>query len=365
MLDLHGHNLEHQFRRNTVPALQAIAAAALFGVSVPFSKLLLGDIAPVPMAGFLYLGSGIGLFLWRALHKADKANCHEAKIVKRDLPWLIGAILAGGIAAPIVLMVSLKHAPASTASLLLNFEGVATTIIAGAVFKEHVDKRIWGAVLLITLASILLSWNTSSQWGFSLSAIGVIAACALWGADNNFTRNISAKDPLMIVAVKGLSAGMFSLILAFVIGQPFPHLSYAMIAMFLGCLSYGCSIVFFIWGMRELGAARTSALYGIAPFLGAAFSVFLFREVPGIQFIASLPIMILGTVLLLKEEHIHLHRHIKIEHEHRHCHNDLHHTHVYQGSNLSKDGYHSHVHQHNETEHDHLHTPNIHHRHSH
>ncbi|XCH79178.1 MAG: DMT family transporter [Candidatus Dehalobacter alkaniphilus] len=360
-----GRMKEQQYRTNIVPVLQTITAAALFGASVPLAKLLLGDIAPVPMAGFLYLGSGIGMFLWRALPKTDKANCREAKIVKQDLPWLIGAILAGGIAAPIVLMVSLKHTPASTASLLLNFEGVATTVIAGAVFKEHVGKRIWGAVLLITLASILLSWNASGQWGFSLSAMGVLAACVLWGTDNNFTRNISVKDPYMIVAVKGLSAGMFSLILAFVIGQPFPHLSYAMIAMLLGCLSYGFSIVFFIRGMRELGSARTSALYGIAPFLGAAFSIFLFREMPGILFIGSLPVMIWGAVLLLKEEHIHLHRHIKIEHEHRHCHNDLHHTHVHQSDTTLKDGYHSHVHLHEETGHSHLHTPNIHHRHSH
>ncbi|UWG98462.1 EamA family transporter [Dehalobacter sp. DCM] len=347
------------------PILQIIAAAALFGASVPLAKLLLGDIAPVPLAGFLYIGSGMGMLLWRVLFKADQGSCREAKIVKQDWPWLIGAISSGGIAAPIVLMVSLKQAPASTAALLLNFEGVATTIIAGIVFKEHIGKRIWGAVLLIAVASIALSWNTSGQWGFSLSAVGVLAACGLWGADNNFTRNISAKDPYMIVAIKGSCAGIFSLLLAQIIGQPFPHLSYAVMAMFLGCLSYGCSIVFFIQGMRELGSARTSALYGIAPFLGAVLSIALYREVPEIQFIVAMPVMILGAILLLKEDHVHWHRHHYTEHEHRHCHSDGHHTHSHQGDTKLEKNYHSHVHQHEETEHWHGHTPNIHHRHSH
>ncbi|MHB8125687.1 MAG: DMT family transporter [Desulfitobacteriaceae bacterium] len=365
MRDTSGKNLEHQYKKNKIAVLQAIAAAALFGISAPISKLLLAEIAPVPMAALLYLGSGIGLFLWRYLQKADKRFSNEAKIVKNDLPWLIGAILVGGIAAPIVLMFSLKNAPASTASLLLNFEGVATTIIAGVVFKEHVGKRIWGAVLLITVASILLSWNTSAQWGFSLSALGVLTACVLWGIDNNFTRNVSAKDPLSIITIKGLSSGTFSLILALVIGQSFPHLFYVVIAMILGCFSYGFSIVLFIRAMRELGSARTSALFGIAPFLGAVLSVFLFREAQGIQFIVSLTVMIFGAVLLLKEEHMHLHKHTKFEHEHRHNHNDLHHTHFHQGDKLARDGYHSHVHQHDTTEHRHSHTPDIHHRHIH
>ncbi|HBW36913.1 DMT family transporter [Desulfosporosinus sp. BICA1-9] len=347
------------------PIVQAIAAAILFGVSAPISKLLLGEIAPVPMAALLYLGSGIGLFLWRYLQKADQRYSNEARIVRSDMPWIIGAILAGGIAAPIVLMFSLKNASASTASLLLNFEGVATTIIAGVVFKENIGKRIWSAVLLITIASILLSWNTSGQWGFSLSSLGVLAACVLWGVDNNFTRNVSAKDPLSIVTIKGLSSGAFSLVLALIIGQPFPHLIYVVGAMILGCLSYGFSIVLFIRAMRELGSARTSALFGIAPFLGAILSVFLFREAQGIQFIVSLPVMIFGAVLLLKEGHIHLHRHTEYEHEHRHCHNDLHHAHFRQGDKLPKSGYHSHIHLHKTTEHRHPHTPDIHHRHIH
>lgn len=354
-------------RLNTSPVLQAIAAAALFGIGAPLSKLLLGEISPLPMAALLYLGSGSGLFLVRYLQKADKHSYYEdeAKIVYSDLPWLMGAIMAGGIAAPIVLMFSLKNTPASTASLLLNFEGVATTIIAAAVFKEDVSKRVWSAVGIITVASILLSWNTSGQWGFSFSALGVLTACILWGIDNNFTRNVSAKDPLSIVTLKGLSAGTFSLLIALALDQPFPPLSFMVAALILGCLSYGLSIILFIKAMRELGSARTSALFGAAPFVGAIISVFLLKETQGIQFILSVPVMIFGTVLLLKEEHMHTHRHAIIKHEHRHCHNDLHHNHFHPATELAPNGYHSHMHQHETTEHRHAHTPDIHHRHIH
>ncbi|MHB8077269.1 DMT family transporter [Desulfosporosinus fructosivorans] len=230
---------------NLIPILQAMLAAALFGASVPISKLLIGEIDPIPMASFLYLGSGIGLFFFR-FFQGKKHYCNEAKVTKCDVPWIIGAISAGGILAPIVLMFSLKNAPASTASLLLNFEGVATTVIAVVAFKEAVGERIWGAVILITMASILLSWDSSGQWGLSIGAVGVISACVLWGIDNNFIRNISAKDPLSIVMIKGLSAGTFSLILSLVLGYSFPSIGFVLRAMILGCFSYGLSIVLFI-----------------------------------------------------------------------------------------------------------------------
>ena len=201
--------------RNIAPMLKVIIAAALFGASAPLSKLLLSEIAPTLMASFLYLGSGIGLYVQRFVQRyfrsfLDNRFSDEARLTRNDLPWITGAVLVGGIAAPIVLMFGLKNTPASTASLLLNFEGVATTVIAVVAFKEAVGKRIWLAVLLITTASILLSWDSSRQWGFSLGAIGILSACVLWGIDNNFTRNVSSKDPLSIVTIKGLSAGTFS-----------------------------------------------------------------------------------------------------------------------------------------------------------
>lgn len=220
--------------KNIAPMLKAIIAAALFGVSAPISKLLLGEIAPTLMASYIYLGSGIGLFLLRYNQSSKNRFKDEARLTKSDWPWLIGAVFVGGIAAPIVLMFSLKNTPASTASLLLNFEGVATTVIAVVAFKEAVGKRIWMAVLLITTTSIFLSWDSSGQWGFSLGAIGVLGACILWGMDNNFTRNVSAKDPLSIVIIKGLSAGTFSFILSVVLGLSLPSLKFVLWAMLLG-----------------------------------------------------------------------------------------------------------------------------------
>ncbi|KUO73750.1 MAG: multidrug DMT transporter [Desulfosporosinus sp. BRH_c37] len=348
---------------NLIPILQTMLAAALFGASVPISKLLLGEIDPIPMAFFLYLGSGIGLFFFR-FFQGKKHYCNEAKVTKSDVPWIIGAILAGGILAPIVLMFSLKNAPASTASLLLNFEGVATTVIAVVAFKEAVGERIWGAVILITMASILLSWDSSGQWGLSIGAVGVMSACVLWGIDNNFIRHVSAKDPLSIVMIKGLSAGTFSLILSLVLGYSFPSIGFALRAMLLGCFSYGLSIVLFIRAMRELGSARTSALFGTAPFVGTILSVIIFKESLNTLFFLSIPIMIIGTVLLLKEKHGHLHEHKFLVHEHRHSH-DSHHTHPHPKEELPKGGYHSHEHGQEPTAHEHPHTPDIHHRHVH
>ena len=351
--------------RNMAPMLKAIIAAALFGASAPISKLLLGEITPTLMASFLYLGSGIGLFLLRSFQSSDTRFGDEARLTKNDWPWLIGAVFVGGIAAPIVLMFGLKNTPASTASLMLNFEGVATTVIAVFAFKEAVGKRIWLAVLLITTASILLSWDSSGQWGFSLGALGVLGACVLWGIDNNFTRNVSAKDPLSIVTIKGLSAGMFSLILSVILGLPLPSLKFIFLAMVLGFFSYGLSIVLFIHAMRELGTARTSSLFGTAPFVGAALSLFLFRESQGTLFFLSLPVMIIGAVFLLREEHEHLHEHKSTVHEHRHFHSDAHHFHCHSDDAIPKNGYHSHVHKHELIIHEHQHTPDIYHRHAH
>ena len=194
------------------PLLKALLAALLFGASAPLAKSLLQDVQPVPMAALLYLGSGTGVLLIALVFRASKGGATEAPLARRDLPWLTGAVIAGGIAAPIVLMFSLTATPAGTASLLLNFEGVATALIAAIVFREAIGRPAWAAVALVTLGSIVLSWNASGAWGFSLGALGVVAACALWGLDNNLTRPISGKNPLTIVMVKGLAAGTFSLV---------------------------------------------------------------------------------------------------------------------------------------------------------
>ena len=349
----------------TYPMIQAILAAALFGASAPLAKLMLGNIEPVPLAAFLYLGSGLGLLLFNVLFKKHTRPGGEARISKADLPWLSGAVIAGGVAAPIILMFSLRYTPAATASLLLNFEGVATTLIAALVFKEAIGRRIWLAIGAVTVASIMLSLDFKGEWGFSLSALGVLSACVLWGIDNNFTRNISAKDPLSITTIKGLGAGTFSLVLAALLGNTFPGALVIAKAMLLGCFGYGVSIVLFILAMRNLGAARASVFFGTAPFVGTVISFLLFREKSNAQFILVIPIMILGVALLLNENHAHKHNHAAIQHEHRHSHDDAHHLHQHDDGVTVTDCIHDHVHTHEPIEHDHDHTPDIHHRHGH
>lgn len=348
------------------PAIQAILAALLFGISAPLSKVLLGNIDPVPLASLLYLGSGTGLFLYQLIKRFTGKHAEaEASLSRKDLPWLTGAIVFGGVIAPIILMISLQRTPASTASLLLNFESVATTFIAWVIFKENIGRRVGFAVGLITLSSVLLSWDFSNQWGLSIGALGVIFACICWGIDNNFTRNISAKNPFSIVTVKGIGAGLFSLILSVLLDSPMPDFKIILCAMLLGFFSYGLSIVLFVLAMRSLGSARTSAFFGTAPFIGAVVSFLIYKSPPDVMFMAAMPIMILGAVLLLRDQHGHKHFHEQVTHEHKHAHTDGHHNHLHENTGDSTNTTHSHVHEHEILEHTHEHAPDIHHRHNH
>ncbi|MBK1812243.1 DMT family transporter [Clostridium sp. YIM B02505] len=347
------------------PVIMALVASILFGASAPITKILLGQIEPVALAAFLYLGSGIGLVVFQLVSLLiNRQGISEAPLKKKDLKWLLGAIIAGGVIAPIILLSSLKITPASTASLLLNFESVATTIIAILFFKESAGKQILSAVVLLTLASIILSWDFKNQWGVSIGSLGVVLACFCWGIDNNFTRNISAKNPFTIVTMKGIVAGSFSLVLAKLLNNRIPEFRLVIIAMIIGFFCYGVSIVLFVFAMRHIGSTRTSALFGTAPFIGSILSFILLGDTPNIMFFIALPIMIIGTVFLLREEHQHMHKHEAIEHEHRHNHNDEHHDHEHiDGSIIS--GNHSHLHSHELIEHIHSHSPDIHHRHVH
>jgi drug/metabolite transporter (DMT)-like permease len=348
------------------PITMALLSSILFGASAPITKMLLGKIDPIPLASLLYLGSGLGLLIFQIVKQLIKKQAiNEAPLKKKDFMWLSGAIIAGGIIAPIILLNSLKITPASTASLLLNFERVATTIIAILFFKENAGKQILSAMVLITLASIVLSWDFKNQWGFSIGSFGIILACFCWGVDNNFTRNISAKNPFSIVTIKGVIAGSFSLILSMTLKNQMPDLKVAIIAMIIGFLCYGLSIVLFIFAMRDLGSTRTSALFGTAPFIGSSLSFILLKDIPSSTFYISLPIMIVGTILLLKEEHHHVHIHEAIQHEHKHNHNDIHHDHEHTDDQIIIKGYHSHPHTHKAIEHIHPHLPDIHHRHVH
>jgi drug/metabolite transporter (DMT)-like permease len=347
---------------------QALAAAVLFGASAPLAKLLLEDIEPIPMAALLYLGGGLGALVILSIRRmvaGTGSPVFEARLAAADLPWLAGAILAGGVAAPILLLSGLATTPAGTVSLLLNLETVATTLFAAVAFREATGRRVWLAVLVITSASVLLSLRPNGAWGLSGGALAVIGACALWGLDNNLTRKVSAKNPIAIVAIKGLTAGAFSLLLALGVRSSFPSLRVGLAAMALGWASYGLSIVFFVRALRNLGAARTGALFGTAPFIGAALSFAVFPEIPTPLFLVSGLLMVVGAALLLGERHQHPHDHPVLVHDHAHCHGDGHHDHVHAPGEIPAGGYHSHRHQHAPTKHAHPHTPDLHHHHDH
>jgi drug/metabolite transporter (DMT)-like permease len=347
--------------RAVAPATNALLAAFLFGANAPLAKLALSEIHPVMMAAFLYLGSGLGLILlWGIKKGLATSRNKEAFLQINDLKWLAGAILAGGVAAPILLMTGLASTPASTVSLLLAFEVVATIILAYSIFREHIGQRVWIATGIITAGTIVLSFTPGEVLTLSAGALGVIAACLLWGLDNNLTRVVSLRDPLTISLIKGLVAGTVSFGIAMGIHAPIPGIPLAITVMALGFVTYGLSIFFFVRSLRTLGVARTGAYFSSAPFIGAVLSVLIFQELPDAAFFVALPIMTAGLVLLAGEKHVHWHTHPPLQHEHRHRHDDGHHLHDHTGVVPEE---HSHPHTHNDLEHTHPHVPDIHHRH--
>ena len=342
-----------------------ILAAVLFGISAPLSKLLLEGVDPIVLAGLLYLGAGIALGLMLLLSSVMGRSRSEAGLEKRDLPWLAGAVLAGGIVGPILLLLGLQRTPAATASLLLNFEVVATGLIAFALFRESVGRATWAAIAAVAAGGALLSLDPSEGWGISSGAILILGACLAWGVDNNFTVRISLKDPKRIVAIKGIAAGAFSLLLGLSLGRPFPTLLPVLWALALGSVGYGASIALFVQSLRRIGAARTGALFGIAPFVGVALSLLIFRQLPQIPFFLTLPLMILAAVLLAREKHEHDHTHTGEAHTHSHKHDDAHHEHDHSVRDHETASQHVHKHTHGDLAHAHPHKPDPHHRHEH
>ena len=270
----------------------AVLAAALYALSAPFSKLLLNDIAPTMMAAFLYLGAGTGMAVMGMLRKESK----EKKLTGKDLPFAVGMVLLD-IAAPVCLMTGLTMTTAANASLLNNFEIVTTTLIAAFIFREKVTGKLVLAIILITISSMILSFEDASSLDFSLGSVFVLLACVCWGFENNCTRAMSAGDPLEIVVIKGFGSGFGSLVIALVSGESFPPLRTIVLALILGFIAYGLSIFFYVHAQRNLGAARTSAYYAIAPFIGVFLSLIIFREIPGYPFWTALMIMAAGTYL--------------------------------------------------------------------
>jgi drug/metabolite transporter (DMT)-like permease len=341
----------------------ALLAALLFGASTPLAKLVMADIHPVLFAGLLYAGSGLGLgiaLLARRFRPADSRS--EASLKRRDYPWLAGAVLSGGVLGPVLLMLGLSSTPASSASLLLNLEGVLTAILAWVVFRENVDRRIFLGMVAIVAGGVLLSW-TQGPGGASWGALAIVGACACWAIDNNLTRTISGGDPLAIAAIKGSAAGVVNIGVALAIGQRLPDAPALAGAAAIGLVGYGISLVAFVLALRHLGAARTGAYFSTAPFVGAALSLLLLREAPGLAFWIAGALMALGVWLHVSERHEHEHHHEALEHEHSHSH-DEHHQHPH---DPGWDGVepHTHQHRHEPMVHSHPHYPDLHHRHDH
>jgi drug/metabolite transporter (DMT)-like permease len=342
----------------------AILAAVLFGASTPFSKMLLGQIDPLLLAGLLYLGSGIGLTLWIGFQRLVlKSKNQEARLRLNDLPWLAAAILAGGVVAPILLLQGLAVTPASSASLLLNLEGVLTALLAWFVFKENFDQRIMLGMAAILVGGVLLSWQSRPELGIPWGALGIVGACLGWAIDNNLTRKVSAADPAQVAALKGLVAGTTNVLLAFSIGARLPTAPYLGAAALLGFLSYGVSLTCFVLALRHIGTARTGAYFSTAPFIGALLSLLFLHEQVSFLFWIAGGLMVSGVWLHLTERHAHLHRHEPFTHEHLHRH-DEHHQHAHLPADPPGEP-HSHVHRHEELVHAHRHYPDLHHRHKH
>jgi drug/metabolite transporter (DMT)-like permease len=340
------------------PIAAALASAALFGASTPLAKLLLGELPPLLLAGLLYLGSGLGLAAWIALR-----GSRGAPIPRADWPWLAGAILAGGIAGPALLMYGLARTDAGAASLLLNLEAVLTAGIAWVVFRENVDRRVFLGMAAIVAGGVLLSWQQMPRTGGSAGALLVAAACLAWAVDNNLTRRVSGGDAATIACLKGLIAGAVNLGLAFAAGAALPGIFSIAAGAALGLAGYGVSLALFIVALRNVGTARTGAYFSVAPFFGAALAIALLGEEPTAAFWIAAALMAAGVWLHITERHAHEHVHEPMEHTHEHVH-DTHHQHEH---DFAWDGRepHTHAHRHEHLVHSHPHYPDLHHRHRH
>lgn len=337
----------------------ALLAAVLFGASAPLAKLLLGEVSPWLLAGLLYVGAGLGMWVWRVVRRAPRV-----RLARREVPWLVGAVAAGGVAGPVLLMFGLSSMPASGASLLLNAEGVLTAVIAWFVFREPAGRRVVLGMAAIVAGAVVIAVPTGQAQVTSVwPAVAIVGACACWALDNNLTRKVSLTDATWLVAVKGSVAGPTNLVVALLLGAQLPGLGTTAASLALGFVSYGLSLVLFIVGLRHIGAARAGAYFSIAPFFGAVLAVTLGDPVTW-QLLLAGALMAVGTWLHLSEEHGHEHTHDAVTHEHWHTHDDGHHDH--QHAELVAPGVrHRHVHSHEPVTHTHEHYPDAHHRHEH
>lgn len=324
----------------------AFLAAVFYAINVPISKVLLQHVGPTTMAALLYLGAGIGIGMMSLFNKKGREKAES--LTKADLPYIIGMIVLD-IAAPIFLMLGISYGSSANASLLGNFEIVATTVIALILFKESVTKRLWLAIGLITLSSILLSFEGTDSFHFSYGSLLVIIATVCWGLENNCTRELSSKSTYQIVMLKGLCSGLGALVIALVKKESFPGIGYIAIALALGFVAYGLSIFMYVRAQNVLGAAKTSAYYAVNPLIGALLAFVFLSESLSLMYVIALIVMVVGSALVVVDTLIRQH-----DHEHQHTF-----THTHGGSTHTHTVMHSHVHKHYLTEEKHRHRHSI------
>ena len=331
-------------KTKTSAVILALLAAGFYAINTPFSKVLLNNVTPTFIAAFLYLGAGLGVGIMYLFHvKKEKKS---ERLTKQDLPYTIGMI-GLDIAAPIFLMIGIKMGTASNASLLGNFEIVATALMALLFFKEKVSRKLWIAIGFITLSSIVLSFEGSDSFQFSIGSFFVILATCCWGLENNCTRKMSDKSTYEIVLLKGIFSGGGSFTIALLLGEKIPEMKYIAEVMLLGFVAYGLSIFLYIRAQRDLGAAKTSSFYAVAPFVGSFLAFAVNGEKLALEYFIGLALMLLGTVFVVYDtmvkHHLHEHKHTIV-----HTHNGVTHTHVIT---------HEHEHKHfgNEERHNHKH----------
>jgi len=340
----------------------ALLSAILFGISPVACKAVVGEMPSSLLAGLLYLGSGIGLTGVAYCQKSNGLHMLRSLSLKQKA-CLVGAIMSGGIIAPLFLAYGIRHGTASEVSLLLNFEAVATTLLAWLIFHENIGVRVWLGKILIVGASILIIFTGGDSLKISIPGLSVLAACLLWGIDNNLTREIESIPATLLASIKGWSAGLFNIVISLALFRSQVTAMQVSGALVIGAFSYGASLVLFIQSLREIGSARTSTWFASGPFIGTILSVVLLGErPPGGYWVAAL-IMLSGMFFLYGEMHRHKHHHERLEHSHAHSHDDEHHQHVHENGDASEQ--HEHLHVHEPMTHSHVHWPDIHHRHGH
>lgn len=338
--------------------IEGLAAAAVFGLSAPLAKVLLGSVTPELLAGLLYAGAAVAL----TIAMRFRTHSAEARLQRRDLPFLTIVTVTGGVLAPVAMLTGLDRTSAVAGSLLLNLEAPLTILVALVVFGEYLDRASRAATVLVIAGAVVLGVGPGAVRADAIGALLIAAACGLWAVDNNLTQRLTTRDPFAIVRAKAGVAAAANLIIATARGGQWPHASTIAAALALGAAAYGASVVLDAYALRHVGAAREAALFATGPFFGAIAAVPLLGEhITGADLVAGAA-MAIGIALLVRSRHAHLHTHQPVEHEHRHRHDDAHHTHPH---DPPVTGWHTHAHTHEPISHDHPHDSDLHHRHPH